>query len=235
MSPVRMLLLAAATTLLMGQAPPPTAPPGAIITGKVFVVDGRTPVPSDDVWVYLRVPNARPSTRKEWPGLKDPRSPYVITQEGKRFSRSSLVVPLGATVAFPNKDLVIHNVFSPNPFFDLGEYSFDRVGKSHQFTAVAEADIYCDVHKDMSSKVKTVDTRPEFIAHVAADGSYRFEGVPAGGYEVVAWVPDARAEDFSTVEVSGTGAFTPLEIHLQKVQRAATHLNKTGKDYPYDR
>ncbi len=235
MRPLRMLLLTAATTLLMGQAPPPAPPAGAIIAGKVFLVDVRTPVQSDDVWVYLRVPNARPSARREWPGLKDPRSPYLITQEGKRFSRASLVVPLGATVTFPNKDLVIHNVFSPDPFFDLGEYSFDRVGKSHQFTTVAAADIYCDVHKDMFSKVKSVDTRPEWIAHVASDGSYRFEGIPAGAYEVVGWASEGKTEEYSTVEVSGTGAFTPLEIHLQKNARPATHLNKHKGNYGYDR
>ena len=59
------------------------------------------------------------------------------------FEPHVLVVPKGTEIDFPNQDNQAHNVFSPDPFFDLDKYGPGEKQKSHRFAAAgAEISIY---------------------------------------------------------------------------------------------
>src|SRR5690349_18437343 len=88
----------------------------------------------------LDAPAARMTTR------------LVLGQKNKTFQPRVLAAPLGATVEFPNRDPIYHNVFSlsgPQPF-DLGLY---RAGESRTrtFTAPGTYRVFCNIHPQMTA------------------------------------------------------------------------------------
>ncbi len=120
-----------------------------------------------------------------------PPGRFSIVTRGKRFLPTTLVVPVGSTVAFPNDDEVLHNVFSDTPGnrFDLGLY-----GEGESADVVLGAPgvvmVFCNVHYGMYAAVVVADT--PFAARVSADGGFRFDGVPAGGGRLEIWHPRAE-------------------------------------------
>ncbi len=205
-------------------------PAGATITGSVLVVDGGKPVKGEAVWVFLEESPPRHSTPlgANWP-LQH------ISQHKMAFEPHTVVIPIGATVSFPNLDIEEHNVFSPtDPPGDLGRYNHDEKGKSHKFTRAQELDIYCDIHSSMSAKIKVVDSA--WIAQVDADGHFEIADAPPGSYKVVAWTPNSnevRTEEL-TVGSGERRVLGPDELHLQKGEAKGTHKRKDGSPYcPY--
>src|SRR6185295_19219929 len=59
-----------------------------------------------------------------------PSKPVTVNleQKNRRFVPDTLVVPVGSTVSFPNRDPIFHNVFSLSKpaSFDLGNYPKDQ-------------------------------------------------------------------------------------------------------------
>jgi len=87
------------------------------IAGEVVVVRAslRSAPAVDQVVVYL----------EDAPSLDEMfKGPFEMAQADKSFAPPLLIVPVGATVAFPNRDEYYHNVFSPSSEtkFDLGLY-----------------------------------------------------------------------------------------------------------------
>ena len=74
----------------------------------------------------------------------------VVEQKDKAFSKSSITVKVGDTVAFKNSDPFFHNVFSLSDakLFDLGSYP---QGESRDvvFDAPGEVEVECAVHPEM--------------------------------------------------------------------------------------
>jgi plastocyanin len=159
------------------------------------------------------------------PGMKRPR--LEIAQKGRQFSPRLLVVPPGTRVDFPNKDRdTIHNVFSIEPvFFDLGR------GKpqSYPFRYEGEYNIYCDIHEEMSAKVRVMPSAR--FARMAADGSYRLD-VPVGKHKLGIWYPDAaRVDRTRTIEVV-EGQAVSLDIKVNTALREQeAHTRKDGSPY----
>ncbi len=205
----------------LGQAP---APKLGTITGRVNTLDGGKPI-KVPVWVYLK-PQSRVSTSLGKSVV------HKIVQSGKLFRAPVAVIPLGATVTFPNLDKFEHSVFSPAVGswlgFELGRYRTDTVGRSYEFLEPGEFDIYCDIHPNMSAKVKVVPTR-----HVAQviDGAYRFDDIPPGSYTVVAWTPNSK-ESAEKVEVAAGATVKVFDINLQYKKGPSMHLTSTGTPYP---
>jgi hypothetical protein len=70
----------------------------------------------------------------------------AIAQQDTAFSPSVVVIPVGAKVAFPNKDPFFHNVFSYSSTerFDLGRYPQGE-SKTVVFGTPGMVNVYCEV------------------------------------------------------------------------------------------
>jgi plastocyanin len=192
---------------------------GGTITGAVVVLDGSKAGNCSDVWVYLR--------RKR--GAQPTPAPVTetISQEDTEFMPHVRVVPMGSTIAFPNKDTTEHNVFSPDAIFDLQRYR-KPTSKTWKFPAVGDFNIFCDLHKNMAAVVKVVHAPKEWIT-VAQRGLYTLKNIPAGRYEVTAWRPHSE-EVLEVIEVADGETTNVPELHLQE-KTAPNHANKNGGNY----
>lgn len=211
--------------LLLGAGPDPAT--GGTIAGTVVAVESGKVVKRDEVWVYLEQVKPRRRHSTTTPPARE------IKQQGKEFKPHVLVVPVGTVVAFPNYDVDEHNVFSPTDppgQFDLKRYATDHKGRSHQFDDTGEIEIYCDIHAEMSARVKVVDTELKWIAKVAPNGTYSFENVPPGTYKVHSWSENSE-EVVTSVEVTAGASATVGEQHLQ-LGKPHAHRRIDGSSYP---
>ena len=79
---------------------------------------------------------------------------YTMAQREKTFSPHVLAIPRGSTVAFPNTDLIFHNVFSlsqPSPF-DLGLYR-NGASKTWTFKSPGTFRVFCNIHPQMAGVI----------------------------------------------------------------------------------
>ena len=154
---------------------------------------------------------------------------FKMEQKNKTFVPHVLAIPAGSTVAFPNDDLIFHNVFSlsrPNPF-DLGLY---RAGTSQNrtFTTPAVYHVFCNIHPQMSAIILVVPAA--HITEAGTDGNYRLE-LPAGRYRVTAW--SERAEPSSVEITAGNTPVNAPDVSLDESKFVEMlHKNKFGQDYP---
>ena len=155
-----------------------------------------------------------------------PRTVVVETRD-KSFSPRVLAVPRGSRVRFPNRDRILHNVFSVSrgTAFDLG-----LLGEGPGAEAVLEQPglvrIFCNVHHGMVAYVLVVDT-PHY-ATPDAGGRFRLAGLPAGRGELTVWHEQAEpATRELTLPAPG-----PVRLELEIARpRVPRHLNKLGKSY----
>ena len=194
----------------------------AVLEGRVELLEkgGRSPAQGEDarrtvVWF-------EPAAEARSPGAE---TGEIVTRD-KDFEPKVLVVPRGSRVSFPNRDPILHNVFSVSPgnAFDLG---FLRRGESGAatFGAPGVARIFCNVHQDMVAYVVVVDT--PWYAQASEDGTFRLEGVPPGPGRLHVW--HERAEEQGLEVRPGE---SPVEVRLEITQpRVPPHLNKFGRRY----
>jgi len=112
-----------------------------------------------------------------------------MAQRDTAFEPGALVVPVGATVSFPNGDPFFHNVFSySSPArFDLGRYPRGEA-KDVTFDKPGIVKVYCEVHEFMRAII--VVTESPFAAVAEGEGRFRIAGIPPGTYTFVVWHPD---------------------------------------------
>lgn len=110
----------------------------------------------------------------------------VLRQADERFAPHVLPVLRGATVDFPNEDLLFHNVFSLSRAkdFDLGRYP-KGVARSVTFDRPGIVQVFCHIHSDMSAIVVVLDN--PYYAMPDANGRYAIPALPPGDYTLVAW------------------------------------------------
>jgi plastocyanin len=157
-----------------------------------------------------------------------------LVQKNKSFSPHLVVVQVGSSVAFPNRDPFFHNVFSlfEGKRFDLGLYEagssrtviFDREGISY---------IFCNIHPEMSGVVVTIRTPHYGISD--ARGMVTIPDVPSGRYEIHVWheraIPEALDSHVRILVVSESlRSFGALRVAEQRNARQP-HKNKYGQDY----
>ncbi len=139
-----------------------------------------------------------------------PERPVVMEQKELRFVPHVLVILVGTTVEFPNRDPLSHNVFSISDAkrFNLGLYTQGTVRRL-KFEKPGVVELLCNVHLEMSGFI--VVTKNPFFAQTDADGNYHIEGVPPGRHRVRCWHERYRAQervvqvpesDFVTVDFS---------------------------------
>ena len=156
----------------------------------------------------------------------------TLTQHNKQFEPHLLVVPIGSTVDFPNKDPFFHNVFSlyKGKRFDLGLYEagssravrFDRPGVSF---------IFCNIHPEMSAVIIALPTPYYGVSNAA--GNITIADVPSGRYRLQTWYErsssDALGNDAREITLP---AESVVALHVrQTIEGPVAHKNKFGKDY----
>ena len=138
-----------------------------------------------NVVVYLESDDATALSAMTPPGADSLRR-GVMAQSDERFEPHVLPMLQGATVEFPNRDDVYHNVFSLSSVrsFDLGRYSNGR-SKRVTFPKTGIVQVFCHIHSDMSAIVFVLPN--VFFAAPDSGGNYVIENVPPGEYTVVGW------------------------------------------------
>lgn len=117
--------------------------------------------------------------------------PMRIEQRDMRFNPFMLVVPLGASVSFPNHDTVRHHVysFSGAKKFELKLYGKDET-RSVVFDKAGVVAVGCNIHDSMVAFIRVVNT--PFAEKTPASGEVRLRGVPAGTVTLRVWHPYAK-------------------------------------------
>ena len=165
---------------------------GRPLTGAVVTVDTARAVP------------VSPSSR-----------PYQIEQRDIAFQPHILIVPVGATVTFPNRDKVRHHVysFSKPKKIDLKLYGREDT-RTVTFDKPGVVALGCNIHDAMSGFVYVAAT--PFAALTDGKGRVTIANVPAGGARVTVWHPSIRSPGGTAsqpVTVAATGLSTVFALH----------------------
>jgi len=124
----------------------------------------------------------------------EPRSTRsaAIEQVEREFVPYVSVVETGTTVSFPNRDPIMHHVysFSPAKSFEIKLYT-GQSPRSILFDKPGVITLGCNIHDWMIGYILVVAT-PHF-AKTDARGIARIRDIPAGVYELHAWHPRERA------------------------------------------
>lgn len=200
---------------LTGAAPPAHA--GAL-TGTVTVVDpeGKAENPAGAI-VYV-VGFTEPP----------PQSAVTIEQRGRRFVPELVAVTAGQEVTFPNRDALLHNVFSSSSArpFDLGSYKQGE-SKKKGFPKPGVVDVYCNIHPEMAATILILPNRK--FARVDGTGRYVIEGLPKGKWQAFAYVRLAAKPVSAAIDITDD-ARTTLDLTITR-GAAAPHPNKYGETY----
>lgn len=164
-----------------------TAPlPALAGTVSVHVVDAAgAPVPDAVITIRPSVGLPAGPIRFPWPN--------AMVQRNIAFNPGTLIVPVGATVSFPNRDKVRHHVysFSKTAKFELKLFGKDE-SRSYTFTTPGAVAIGCNIHDMMSGFIKVVDT--PFANKTGNTGDTRIAGVTGGRAQLTVWHPRLRSK-----------------------------------------
>jgi plastocyanin len=138
----------------------------------------------------------------------------VMAQSDERFEPHVLPVLQGATVEFPNRDDVYHNVFSLSSVrtFDLGRYPKGS-SKTVTFRRTGIVQVFCHIHSDMSAIVFVLANA--FFAAPERGGAYAIENVPPGEYTIVGWHERTRPVTHRIRVVAGQTTTTNFSLPLE--------------------
>ena len=203
------------------------------VTADVALVNsGKKSKPrrADNVVLWLTPVGG--ATVPAFPAMSNGERPRLV-QKNKSFEPHVLVVPVGASVEFPNRDPFFHNVFSlfEGKRFDLGLYEagstrnvvFDKPGISY---------IFCNIHSEMSAVVIAV-TSP-YYGISDRKGRVAISHVPPGRYTLRIWYEDALPEALNklTREVNISPDASNLgAMRLPAMNVPPGHENMYGRDY----
>lgn len=198
--------------------------------GKAVSTPGNAPDRSNVVVWLMLLDNATAPPLTTLPAQQHPQ----LVQHNKSFEPHVLVIQVGTTVQFPNKDPFFHNVFSlfDGKRFDLGLYEggstnsarFDRAGISF---------LFCNIHPEMSAVVVAVAT-PYFAVSDHA-GRVAFSNIPDGRYLMHVWYERSSSDDLKnldrTISLSQSTRSLPFIQVTDNGDFKLAHKNKYGQDY----
>jgi plastocyanin len=148
-------------------------------------------------------------------------TPAIMDQRDVRFAPHILVVEKGATVEFPNSDVVAHHVYSfsrPNNFV-LPLYkgtSPEPVTMTHDGVVT----LGCNIHDGMLGYVVVVDTRNFGKTDKSGDLSLAVDA-GASSYTVSIWSPRIRDSKEALVQTFTSPPSDGVTFALQKSLRPA--------------
>jgi plastocyanin len=201
------------------------------LTGRVELWNGDHAAKSREagnVVVWLEPASGAPG-----PAANPPAQKPRLIQHNKSFEPHVLVEPVGAVVAFPNRDPFFHNVFSlfEGKRFDLGLYEAGTTRDVH-FDKPGISYIFCNIHPEMSAVVVALDT--PYFGVSDARGQVVIANVPSGKYTLQVWYESALPETLKAMsrEVTVSEASSTLGLlRLAAANLPATHKNLYGRDY----
>jgi plastocyanin len=152
--------------------------------------------------------------------------PYRMAQQNLQFDPFVLIVPVGAVVAFPNRDSVRHQVYSFSPAhpFELKLYGKDET-RTVRFDKAGVVALGCNIHDSMVAFIKVVDT--PFAAKTDSQGQASLKGAPAGAATLRIWQPYLKApgnELVRAIAVPRDGVLrqdVSIELRAPPTRRAA--------------
>lgn len=192
-----LLLAAAPSAAQRGDAAPRAS--SYELKGRLTLAAGRRQAVSPDeisqavVYFLPAAGAAKPAPRR-----------FTAVTYTKGFEPNLVVAPVGSTVSFPNRDTILHNVFSATPgaAFDLGSYGPGET-RVQRFDRAGLVVVSCNVHRGMRLNVLALET--PHVAQPGADGAFSLPGLPRGAGTLVVWHPRAAA-----VSVQLDGRATPF-------------------------
>ena len=145
-----------------------------------------------------------------------------IEQVDREFVPYVSAVQTGMSVTFPNRDLILHHVysFSPPKSFEIKLYT-GRPPSAILFDKPGVVTLGCNIHDWMIAYLLVVST-PHF-AKTGADGVARLRDLPAGTYEVRIWHPQQRAPAEARSLVLDAGSALRADFVLDAVPRKAKY------------
>jgi len=142
--------------------------------------------------------------------------PMVLAQQNVQFTPYVLIVPVGSSVSFPNKDKVRHHVysFSAPKKFELKLYGRDET-RTVTFDKPGAVSLGCNIHDTMMAFIYVTET--PYAAKSGADGTATVQDVPAGAGQLMVWHPDlkARTPVARPLAVAGVSQRTPVVLDLR--------------------
>ncbi len=179
-----------------------TAAAAAPVTIQVIGPDGR---PLAGAVVTVTMPGTPPPA---------PRGSYAVAQRSIQFDPQVLIVPVGATVSFPNFDKVRHHVysFSKPKKFELKLFGRDE-SRAITFDKPGAVTLGCNIHDSMNGVVYV--TASPYTALTDANGRVRMN-VAAGGGRIAVWHPAIRGPNNMLEQpalIAATGLNTTLQLH----------------------
>ena len=117
---------------------------------------------------------------------------YSVSQKGMQFHPFVSVVPVGASVSFPNRDATKHHVysFSPAKRFELKLFARDQ-SRSVRFDKPGVIALGCNIHDSMSAFIVVTDS--PWTARTDGKGVVQFANAPNAAARLTVWHPYLRA------------------------------------------
>ena len=119
--------------------------------------------------------------------------PLTMAQQNIAFNPYVLIVPLGSTVGFPNRDKVRHHVYS---FSAVKKFELKLYGQQDERTVTFDRPgivaLGCNIHDSMIGFIYVADS--PFAAKTNAAGEAVIHGLPTGGAQISIWHPDMKAK-----------------------------------------
>jgi plastocyanin len=170
-----------------------TASAAIVIAGSAAAADLTVTVKGDDgapladaVVMVHPAGGAGPASaiRYSWPN--------AMVQQNIAFNPYVLIVPVGSTVAFPNKDKVRHHVysFSAAKKFELKLYG-QQEERTVTFDKTGVVALGCNIHDSMIGYIYVADT--PFAVKTDTTGTAVIHGLPGGAGTLSVWHPDMKA------------------------------------------
>jgi len=169
------------------------------VSGKVTVLESGRVAENPEVVLYIVGP----------PNDEDaaPTTAEIIQTDDLRFIPDLVVITVGDSVAFPNRGVKLHNVYSPKPRFSLDFKPGES--KAQRFTERGVLDVYCNLHPTMAATIVVAPNRHHTRTN---DGAFRLENVPVGDWELFAYTRRAVKPTRAKISVTPKGVDVDLTL-----------------------
>lgn len=139
---------------------------------------------------------------------------YAMAQRNQTFVPGTLIVPQGATVAFPNLDIVRHSIysFSKPARFQIDLYGRDQT-RSQRFPITGTVALGCNIHDKMRGYIRVVAT--PYAAATDLNGRGQIDGLAPGTYRITVWHPRLRSGANEAVQTLTIAPGTPARITIE--------------------